>query len=285
MDTIDCLNAETIEQLIQKKITRRTLIKSALALPLLSSLSGIKPAQAVADARLEPFSFQPISLSSTDSITVASGFRADVLIRWGDPLLAGAPRFDLMNQSAATQAMQFGYNCDFVHFFPLGSRDSAKRGILAVNHEYTNPELMFPGYDPKPPTKNKAEVQLAAHGLAFFEIELSGTKWRLVANSRYNGRITAKTAMTLHVPAPGHALLKTSSDAGGKSVRGTLSNCGGGFTPWGTLLTAEEHFENYFANQKSLPKSDLRQPIHARYGISEGGSKWRWENHQARFDI
>jgi uncharacterized protein len=48
-----------------------------------------------------------------------------------------------MAQSAAAQLKQFGYNNDYVAFFPLD--DSGKRGLLCVNHEYTNEEVMFPG--------------------------------------------------------------------------------------------------------------------------------------------
>src|SRR5688572_32520674 len=100
--------------------------------------------------------------------------------------------------------MQFGYNCDFVHFFPLGSKDSAKRGILAGNHEYTNPELMFAAYDSKAPTKNQVDIQLAAHGLGFVEVEFVGGKWKWIRSARYNRRISGETEMTIHGPAAGH---------------------------------------------------------------------------------
>jgi hypothetical protein len=285
MNTINRSDASTIDRLIESKIARRTFLKSALALPLLNSLPACIPPQSVVGTEFDLFRFQPIPLSNADAVTVAAGYRADVLIRWGDPLLPGAPRFDLFNQSAAAQSMQFGYNCDFVHFFPLGSKDSSTRGILAVNHEYTIPELMFPDYNPKAPTKDQVDVQIAAHGLTFIEVELSGHQWRCVANSRYNRRITGESEITLQGPAAGHTLLTTSYDGMAKRVRGTLNNCGGGFTPWGTLLTAEENFSNYFANRSSLPNSDPRQPIHARYGVPEGSNKWHWENHQARFDL
>jgi hypothetical protein len=229
--------------------------------------------------------FQPINLNQEDRVLVPPGYSADVLLRWGDPIIAGAPEFDVSNQSAAAQAMQFGYNCDFVHFFPLGSRNAAKRGILAVNHEYTNPELMFAGYDPKSPTKNQIDVQLAAHGLALVEVELTGARWRWVRNSRYNRRITAETEMTLHGPAAGHELLRSSYDSTGRKVRGTLNNCGGGVTPWGTLLTAEENFNLYFANRNALNDADPRKRIHARYGLPTGTSKRKWENFHLRFDV
>ena len=77
---------------------------------------------------------------------VAEGYDVQMLIRWGDPVVAGAPAFDPANQTAAAQAKQFGYNNDYLGLHPLppGSR-AGDRFLLVANHEYTNSNLMFAG--------------------------------------------------------------------------------------------------------------------------------------------
>lgn len=276
---------KTFQELVERKIARRSFLKGALAVSVAGLSSSILDLGSAGSAEVDQIRFQPIGLNQEDKVLVPPGYSADVLLRWGDPIVAGAPDFDVSKQSAAAQAMQFGYNCDFVHFFPLGSSNSARRGILAVNNEYTNPELMFTDYDPKSPTKNQVDIQLAAHGLSLVEVEFTGTRWRWVRNSRYNRRITAETEMTLHGPAAGHELLRSSYDSTGKKVRGTLNNCGGGVTPWGTLLTAEENFNQYFANRNTLNDADPRKRIHARYRLPAASSERKWESFHPRFDV
>ena len=62
-----------------------------------------------------------------------------------------------------------------------------------------------------------------------------------------------------------------------------LNNCSGGVTPWGTVLTCEENFNQYFANVNALPSGTVKS-AHQRYGLPGGASGRRWENFYARFN-
>jgi hypothetical protein len=51
------------------------------------------------------------------------------------------------------------------------------------------------------------------------------------------------------------------------------------------LLTAEENFNQYFANRNQLSDADPRKALHARYGLPSGSSERKWENFHHRFDL
>ena len=57
---------------------------------------------------------------------VAEGHEIQVVIRWGDPILADAPEFNPRAQTPEKQARQFGYNNDYLDFFPLPKGNSYK---------------------------------------------------------------------------------------------------------------------------------------------------------------
>ncbi len=168
---------------------------------------------------------------------VAEGYDAQVLVRWGDPVLPGAPAFDPVRQSAAAQKLQFGYNNDFLGYIPLpGATDPAGHGLLVVNHEYTNEELMFPGLGRQDikdvmfaaMTPELAAIEMAAHGGSVLEIRRENGRWSVVAGSRYARRIDVDTPMEITGPAAGHDRLKTRADPTGRRVLGMLNNCAGG---------------------------------------------------------
>lgn len=170
---------------------------------------------------------------------VAKGYDADVLMRWGDPVEAGAAPFDPYKQSAASAAGQYGYNNDFVGYLPLpfGSNNSS-HGLLCVHHEYTDEEMMFPGlgkYDKERAnaTRAFAEIEMASSGGSVFEIRRGKDgKWSVVENSKYARRIRSlDTKFRISGPAAGHERLQTSEDPAGTEVTGTINNCAGSITP------------------------------------------------------
>ncbi|MFF7520907.1 PhoX family protein [Streptomyces pseudovenezuelae] len=221
--------------------------------------------------------FTPVAPNTADTVTVPAGYAQNVVVRWGEPILRGAPAFDPEKQTAAAQAGQFGYNNDFLALLPLpGERG---RQVLVANHEYTDEVLMFRGYDAAAPTREQVEIAWAAHGLSAVVVEENKKNGALTVVPRHhlNRRVTATTGFRLTGPAAGSDLLKTSADPTGRTVLGTLNNCSGGTTPWGTTLHGEENFNQYFANASRATDK--------RYGIGTGASERKWERFDKRFDV
>ncbi|MCZ7421400.1 PhoX family phosphatase [Verrucosispora sp. WMMA2121] len=236
-------------------------------------------------------SFKPIPPNTLDTFVVPNGYDHAVVIRWGDPVVPGAPEFNLRRQTAAAQAKQFGYNNDFVGVLPLDKR--GKRALLVVNHEYTNEDLMFPGFTSQDALSvEQVKVAMAAHGMSVVEIErVAGTgQWQVVDSGRrpYNRRVDALSSkFELTGPAAGSSFVKTAADPKGRTVIGTLNNCAGGVTPWGTVLSGEENFNQYFVGGDAAPESEKARL--ARYGISTtarypSGSR-KWDRAAERFDL
>ncbi|GHD39338.1 PhoX family protein [Streptomyces galbus] len=221
--------------------------------------------------------FGAVAPNTTDAVVVPDGYRQNVVIRWGEPILRGAPAFDPERQTAAAQAGQFGYNNDFLALLPLPGEHG--RQLLVANHEYTDEVLMFRGYDAAAPTRQQVEVAWAAHGLSAVVVEEDRRTGKLTPVPRHhlNRRVTATTEFRLTGPAAGSDLLKTSADPTGTKVLGTLNNCSGGTTPWGTTLHGEENFNQYFANSS--------RPTDKRYGIGTGATERKWERFDQRFDV
>ncbi|MEV7724588.1 PhoX family phosphatase [Streptomyces sp. NPDC087917] len=229
--------------------------------------------------------FKAVAPNTADKVTVPEGYEQNVVIRWGEPIVKGAPGFNSDKQSAAAQAGQFGYNNDFLSLLPLDG-DYERQQLLVANHEYTDENLMFKGYDPANPTREQVEIAWAAHGLSVVVVQEDHRSGKLTAVNRHqlNRRLTATSVFRLTGPAAGSALLKTSVDATGTKVLGTLNNCAGGTTPWGTTLHGEENFNQYFGNAGLVT-----EPVEAarlkRYGVTAGATERKWERFDKRFDV
>jgi secreted PhoX family phosphatase len=276
--------APTFAQLVERRYGRRDVLKGALAAGATAAAAAWLPESAQpAQADTSRFAFAEIAHGVDETHHVAPGYRAEVLIRWGDPVEAGAPPFDPMNQTAAAQARQFGYNNDFLGFVPLPLGSSgADHGLLCVNHEYTDTNLMLPAAAASAAGKSRevVDIEMAAHGGSVVEVRRSGGRWSVVPGSRYARRITATTEMAIAGPAAGHARMQTSEDPTGRRVFGMVNNCAGGMTPWGTWLTCEENFDGYFMGELG-DHPEARN--HRRYGVPR---RWyQWGRYHPRFDV
>lgn len=285
---------ETLGDVISRRVGRRDILKGALgvsAIAATTSAIALTSKQAAAGGHAAAsFSFDEIQAGVDETHHVANGYDADVLVRWGDPIHEDAPEFDPYNQSAAAQLQQFGYNNDFVGTtaLPYGT-DGNNRALLCVNHEYTNEEVMFPGLgrqdraDFVGMTKELVDVEMAAHGGSVLEIVKENGKWSVVKGSEYNRRISAlQTEMEISGPAAGHDRMRTSYDQTGTKVIGTINNCAGGITPWGTFLMAEENFNGYFWNKDAV-EGHVEEANYKRMGLP--GQWYAWGKFHNRFDI
>ncbi|RCV50927.1 PhoX family protein [Marinitenerispora sediminis] len=270
-------------------LSRRNVLRAGAVSAGASALAfGVGAAPATAAPRNPRLGFTSVAPNTADAVTVPQGYDHRVVVRWGDPVVPGAPEFDFAGQTAEAQERQFGYNCDYVSFVELDNG----RGLLWVNHEYTNENIMFAGYsDGAAADLEQIRISMAAHGGSIVEIERVGRTgaWKLVTSGRrrYNRRITASTPMRLTGPAAGDALLRTAADPEGTEVLGMLNNCSGGMTPWGTVLTCEENFNQYFVGGEGAPE-DVKPKLR-RYGIAVQGDtragNRRFDRVDERFDL
>ncbi|MBM3383491.1 MAG: DUF839 domain-containing protein [Betaproteobacteria bacterium] len=178
----------------------------------------------------DPFrkgAFQPLPYTAKDELSVAEGFTWYSILRAGDVINAKGERA--------------GDCCDYLHFVPGAS---VNQGFLWVNHEYLLDNVIY-GKSLKPGDKTKEQVdaEMKLVGGSYVELErrkhTSGQwRWQVKADSRLAFRLDANTP----IPVVGAA--------GGRTALGTLANCSGGYTPWGTILTAEENYDVYFAQHE-----------------------------------
>jgi secreted PhoX family phosphatase len=305
--------AEPIQVVMQKVISRRTLLKGAAAASATlviapgAMLSSSRPAAAANGDPADRLTFATVAPSTAPDVEVPTGYSYNVILRWGDPLFPTAPAFDVENQTGASQAQQFGFNADLVLWYPLPGyvrrildttgqfnalaervigfqyprlkNRPSTRALMVVNHEYTTGADMFPDYDADAPTLDQVETEIEAHGFTICEIDHSNGAPTFDITSPFNRRVTGSTPHMITGPLRGHPMMQTDAEPTGEMVLGCLNNCAGGKTPWGTILTCEENFDQYFANFSEVPADIARfsnriaAPANASGPTPLGGSR------------
>ena len=142
-------------------------------------------------------------------------------MKWNDPI---------------SDADRFGFNNDFTCFIPI-KKNISNDGLLWVNHEYSS-RLFVSNYSMGAErTLEQVEKEMYSVGGSIVRVKEINGKWEMVKNDPLNRRITAKTSIPFNWDEP----IK-----GSRSAMGTHSNCSGGITPWGTILTCEENYDSFY---------------------------------------
>ncbi len=274
--------------ILDARLSRRSLLKGSLAAAAAGYvgagsllLSPVGDAEA-AMKRLK-LNFSAVPKHTSDALRVAPGYSWTVLYATGDPLDAALPAYaNDGTDDAASFARRAGDHHDGMHFFGLGrhgrwDRNTADHALLCINHEAVTAAFLHPKgqtvIDGRRISEDEVLKEMHAHGVSVIEVSRQGGRWQRVIDSRFSRRITTFTDMEIRGPAARSPQLFTQYSQTGTRTRGTVANCAGGHTPWGTYLTCEENWAGYF---RRLPADDAKRSpkeIAAlkRYGIAGPG--------------
>lgn len=309
-------NNTDFQTIINRRLNRRSILKGGTgltaaaffgALPLVgcsddddgnivgSDNNAAIPAQGDL-SRPDTLKFEAVAHSTADTMTVAAGYTAEMILPLGTPLMSGIEDWkDTREQSAESFEWRMGDNHDGMWFFgKKGNAYDAKaseNSLLVMNHEYVNSSELSPfGYyvtqdsDAAPIFKNRrlasdVRREVNCHGVSVVELtrRADGNGYEMVANSKYNRRITSSTTAQLAGPVAGSDLVKTKFDPTGFQTRGINNNCGAGLSPWGTYLTTEENFLGVFARGQDASQLSAGDNYgRERYGATENFPGWEY---------
>ena len=272
----------TLGELIEHRLSRRGFLSSVLGTAVVACIPN--NTEIVTDElqsnllAKSSFDFSNLPQMLDQTHHISEGYEVDVLLRWGDPIFPNMKPFSWTELTGEEQAKRFGHGNDYIAYIPL----TAESALLVINQESTVAALMFEGEtdyvadDPK-----HAPVEMMAHGLSVVEVQSESGRWSVNLGSEYNRRITVDTDMRISGPAAGHDRMKTPADPTGTKVKGTLHNCSGGRTPWGTILTCEENILYYF---EGTGKGTVETQNFERYSIGKKKT-YNWGSTDPRFLI
>lgn len=271
-------------EILQVRLSRRQIMKGGLGAAALgmfgSTLVGCNSDSSSTISSGNNFSepvlgFKAVSTERRDTITVPEGYSAIPFLALGTPVCGSYPAYKADgSNSGADQEQQMGMCHDGIHYFPIN--DSSDHGLLVMNHEYVIQNVLHANgatmVDDIRTVEDEVRKEVAAHGVSIVEIKKDALgAWEVVPGN-YNRRITGATPMALRGPVRGNAKVRTKYSPAGTMTRGTLNNCGNGYTPWNTYLTCEENWAGYFVNKDAeLPRE------HSRYGVRTINGRYSWE--------
>lgn len=243
-----------LEAIVAANPGRRSVLKNGLLglsiLPMLGTLAACGddedtafptptpgPTPTPTPAPSYAIAFAPVAANQNDTVTVPAGYSVDVLLKAGDSVETGTPYSGSFPTPADAEKWAGG-NHDGMEYFALSGTDANSGGLIAINHELPDFNILFTGsYNAATATADQKALALSAVGISVVEVAKgSDGKWTVKAGSRFNKRYTGNSSYRAGGPAAGQL---------SGTIKGMLNNCSSGRTPWGTYLTCEETTDNY----------------------------------------
>lgn len=287
--------------------SRRQILRGGLGLSALSflGLAGCAGGTDSDTPDLKPaLNFSSAPLNQTyDGVSVPEGYQVNILYKLGDPINTSTLAYSNKGTEAfASFDYRSGDHHDGMYFFGMGANGKwdesvSDKGILCINHEAITPLFLHanggPTVDGSKIRTSSDEVQkeFRLHGVSVIEVnKTSDGKFTVNKNSTFNKRITTLTDMDISGPLKGNDLLKTKYSPNGEKTRGTVNNCASGYTPWGTYLTCEENYANYFKRANTTGRTANDKASEARNSVTSTSGREGWTqvgggDEYARWDI
>lgn len=299
-------NNEHFDEVLQRGLEsphRRLILKggfglaSLAALPMLSACGGGTSGVAPLPASSNLLPFPATAKTLADAVTVPPGYTVSILHATGDRLFSSVPAYSNVGTETDDWSKRVGDHHDGMHLFYIGtngkvSYNSTNRAVIAVNHEssadshylhvrgQTSNGVSGKKFDQfgmwdlgaRPGLEVLKEINLHGVSIAEVSMDTSGKPVGYVLDSSLNRRVTPETLADVRGPsahlADIRAQFATRFDPTGATSRGTLNNCGHGYTPWGTHLTCEENWATYFAMPaNAIAPSAKLAASRTRYGV------------------
>ncbi len=176
-----------------------------------------------------PRFFRPIRPSPDDRLILPEGYRHDLVCAWNDSLGSAGPN----------GKENFGCNNDLLIFFPIDALSGGRskdEGLLWVNHENPNPLFVSGAIKGRKKMAEQIHTEKLSVGGSVLHVRRERGVWKHLPGSKWTRRFTA---LYPKIPLTGPVAATVPEGIG------TLANCSGGKTPWNTVLSCEENYQEY----------------------------------------
>jgi secreted PhoX family phosphatase len=208
---------------------RRDFLKIVGFTSLAASTTGLTPFLTGCQTRR----ISNLNPNFIDDVTLAPNLSYKKLLSWGDPI----------NSSEL-----YGDTNDFISILKMPN--TSHDYFFWINHEYPIPYLTHGVRKSDEKEKTHIHIERKNVGGSLLHFKKASSGWEFQKNSIHNMRWDANT----RIPFAWQEPIQNSQVA-----IGTLANCSGGQTPWGTFLTCEENYDEFygevhFENEKRIHK-------------------------------